>query len=175
MPTPPKSAAVLESEKRSHRTKNEMQGRKDAEKALMTGVVLRERTEVENNPAAHAEFLRVGGLLEKIGKNDAIYEPIINRYCLLQAECLDLQEMREMFLRQLEGLETREGLEYVECCRLQAQMQKSILDADRQLQTKRKMLFDIERENGMTIAAALRSIPKRDDKPENPVKAAIKG
>ena len=37
-------------------------------------------------------------------------------------------------------------------------------DLDKQLQPKRKMLLDIEKENIMTIASALRVIPK---KPEN--------
>ena len=34
---------------------------------------------------------------------------------------------------------------------------------DKQLQTKRKMLLDIEKENVMTITSALRSIPKKVD------------
>jgi hypothetical protein len=36
------------------------------------------------------------------------------------------------------------------------------------------MLLDIEKENIMTIAAALRSIPKKDDKSENPLLKALK-
>jgi hypothetical protein len=46
--------------------------------------------------------------------------------------------------------------------------------ADRQIQVKRKMLFDIERENIMTIAAALRSIPKKEVKDSNPLREALK-
>lgn len=173
MPTPSKSVAVLASEKRSHRTKKEIEVRKQAEDALMTGVVLKERPEVEQDPEAHKEFERLYPLLESIKKNDAIYEPIINRYCLLQAECLEFQAMRKKFVETFDELECRDGMEYAEYCKLKAQMQKSILDADKQLQTKRKMLFDIERENGMTIAAALRSIPKREEKAGNPLLALM--
>jgi hypothetical protein len=44
---------------------------------------------------------------------------------------------------------------------------------DKQIQTKRKMLLDIEKENIMTIAAALRSIPKKTDEKENPLLKAL--
>jgi hypothetical protein len=53
-------------------------------------------------------------------------------------------------------------------------MQNTIIDLDRQIQAKRKMLFDIERENIMTIAAALRSIPKKEEKSSNKLLDALK-
>ena len=80
MPTPPKPFSVLKSEKKSHRTKKELKLREEGEAALATGVAIRERPEVKKNPIAHKEFLRVNKLLKNIGKNDAIYEPVINRY-----------------------------------------------------------------------------------------------
>ncbi|QUH21088.1 hypothetical protein [Alkaliphilus sp. B6464] len=182
MPTPPKPFAVLKNEKKSHRTKAELKQREEAEKALATGVALRERPEVKENPVAHKEFLRINKLLKNIEKNDAIYEPIINRYCLLQAECKDFEEKRESFYRDIQELtEDKNNLIEIEEMSLSAyyklkhNLQNTIINLDKQVQAKRKMLLDIEKENIMTIAAALRSIPKKVDNKQNPLLEALKG
>ena len=52
-------------------------------------------------------------------------------------------------------------------------MQKNLVSLDRQVQSKRKMLSDIEKENIMTIAASLRSVPKKPEKKVNPLKEAL--
>ena len=174
MARPSKIVAVLQVERRSHRTKAELQRRSEAEQELMTGKKLSERREVKENPVAHREFQRVNRLLTTIGKNDALYEPIINRYCMLQAECADFENKRELFCTNLEGLMDEEKIEPATRYRLQAQMQKSILDVDKQIQTKRRMMFDIEKECAMTISAAARSIPKKPDAKENPLIAALR-
>ncbi|MDY2864571.1 MAG: hypothetical protein SOT68_10345, partial [Oscillospiraceae bacterium] len=44
-----------------------------------------------------------------------------------------------------------------------AQMESAVINLDKQIMSKRKMLLDIEKENIMTIAAQLRSIPKKVD------------
>ena len=41
---------------------------------------------------------------------------------------------------------------------LELGMQKNLVSLDKQVQAKRKMLLDIEKENIMTIASALRSV-----------------
>ena len=176
MPTPPKPVLVLKTEKKSHRTKAELKLREEGEKALATGVALKERPEVKNNPVAHKEFLRLNKLLKAIGKNDAIYEAVINRYCQLQGECA-YYENTIMNLRQdLEELkENRHSMDVTEYYKLKNDIEKLIDSKDRQLQTKRKMLFDIERDNCLTIAAALRSIPKKAEKNENPLLKALNG
>ena len=47
---------------------------------------------------------------------------------------------------------------------------------DKQIQSKRKMLLDIEKENVMTIASALRSIPKKEDKEtDKPLLKVLRG
>ena len=52
----------------------------------------------------------------------------------------------------------------------------SMLSIDKQIVSKRKMLLDIEKENVMTIASALRSIPKKDNsKEENPLLRVLRG
>lgn len=180
MARPSKSTAVLGDEGRSHRTKAEMQQRADAEKALVTGKKLTERREVKENPIAHREFQRVSKLLAAIKKNDALYEPIINRYCMLQAECADLTEMKDAFRGSREELReeyeaggigdgTPGGLSPSQYYKLLATMQGNILALDKQIQSKRKMIFDIEKECAMTISAAMRSIPKKPEQEKNPL------
>lgn len=176
MPTPPKPFTVLSNEKKSHRTKSELKQRQQGEEALSTGVALRERPEVKNNPVAHKEFKRLNDLLKTIGKNDAIYEGIINRYCLIMAECIEFEEKREKFYQQMDDLEDKaDDMEYKDYFKLQSDIQKNVIGLDKQVQSKRKMLLDIEKENIMTIAAALRSIPKTPEKKSNSLKDILNG
>ena len=95
MPTPTKPASVLKYEKKSHRTKAEMRQREKAEEDLLTGKKLKESQEVKNNELAHREFLRIRKLLAEIGKNDDLYSGVINRYCMISAECREFEEKRE--------------------------------------------------------------------------------
>ncbi|UWG96792.1 hypothetical protein LPY66_18225 [Dehalobacter sp. DCM] len=181
MPTPPKPFTVLTSEKKSHRTKKELKQRKKGEEALSTGTTIKARPEIKNNPVAYKEFKRLNELLATIGKNDAIHENVINRYCLMCAECVDFEEKRESFYRDIEEL-TRDKERLIEneemslsaYYKMKHNMQTTIINLDRQVQAKRKMLLDIEKENVMTIAAALRSIPKKEEKSSNALLEALK-
>lgn len=182
MPTPPKPVSVLKAEKKSHRTKAELELRERGEAALVTGTKIKERPEVKEDPVAHKEFQRLVKLLDKIGKNDAIYETIINRYCQIYAECIDLEKKREKCYEAAQKLETmlderKDEIEFTEFRDTTKEINacyKHVLAFDKQIQAKRKMLFDIERENIMTIASALRSIPKTPEPAENPLIAALR-
>lgn len=186
MPTPPKPISVIKSEGKSHVTKKQIQARQEAEKATLSGVAIKERPEVKNNAVAHKEFLRVTKLLNNLDKNDAVYEPVINRYCLIQAECADLEEQKEYFYILIKGLqhsfEILDGIDpqakaemYIAFAKELVKLQNGIIKLDGALQTKRRMLFDIEKENIMTIAAALRSIPKKEEATEDPLLKALRG
>ena len=175
MPTPPKPAKLIALEGKSHRTKKELRDREKAEAALLTGKTLKETEEVKNNELAHKEFLRIKKLLRSIEKNDDLYGSTINRYCLLLAECSDFEKKREtIFERQKELEKRKDDMEFSEYINLQNDLIKSMLALDKQVQAKRKMLLDIEKENVMTIAASLRSIPKKTEK-KNPLREALSG
>lgn len=186
MSRPPKPYVVLKNEKKSHRTKSELKQRKQAEESLLTGVALKERQEVNANPVAHKEFLRIRRLLKEIGKNDDIYGPIINRYCMIQAECIEFEEKREEFYKLIHELKKEydditknmapdeKGSFLLEYTKTMDKLSRSMINLDKQIQTKRRMLFDIEKENIMTIAAALRSIPKKEETGENPLLKVLK-
>lgn len=175
MPTPPKPFSVLKSEGKSHRTKKELKVREQGEKALTTGTVLKERQEVKKNKIAHKEFKRINELLSFIEKNDAIYEGVINRYCILYAESIDLEGRREEMYSLIEDLKEqfKNSKDYLEEEELAKETRKfaasitelikSMIEIDKQVQQKRKMLLDIEKENIMTIASALRVIPKKPE------------
>ena len=180
MPTPSKPASVIRLEGKSHRTKREIAERERAEEQLLTGKLLRESEAVKENELAHKEFTRIRRLLKSIGKDDDLYGATINRYCLLQAECIDFEQKREQMYRQMQDLEAARGsFEDADDLRsyymLQMQMQKNLIALDKQVQTKRKMLLDIEKENIMTIASSLRSVPKKAEKKRNPLLEALAG
>ena len=182
MPTPAKPVNVIKLEGKSHRTKKELKERENGEQALLTGIRLKEEDCVRDNPEAHKMFLRLKKLYVEIGKNDALYENIINRYCILHAECKEFEEKRDIFSEQLMQLHNEklvlianEELSSKEFYRLEIEMQKSINNLDKQIQAKRKMMFDIEKENVMTIASALRSIPKKTEKKSNALLEALNG
>ena len=189
MSRPAKPFKVITNEKKSHRTKAELKIREEGEKALTTDTKIKERQEVKSNKIAHKEFKRIEKLLENIDKNDAIYEAVINRYCLLQAECYELEERREEFYNLIFELKAEakvitedldndsEVMDFkLEYAKSIAKMMGSMLAIDKQIQTKRKMLLDIEKENVMTIASALRSIPKKvDDEKDNPLLKVLRG
>jgi hypothetical protein len=177
MPTPSKPFQVIKSEGKSHRTKAELKQRQQGEEALSTGVTLKEHPEVRNNTVAHKEFRRINSLLKSIEKNDAIYEGVINRYCLLLAECADFEDQKEKI--PLEINEIREMYQNEEISSGRYLDEKNNLHAralycDKKIMEKRKMMFDIEKENIMTIAAALRSIPKKEEKANNKLLEALK-
>lgn len=167
-----------------HRTKEEKKVRKKAEKSLITGVALKEWPEVKSNPVAHKEFTRVKKVLKAIDKDDALHEGVINRYCLLKAECSEFEEKREAFYQSKAELqedysngkagdEENGGLTPSQYYKLLADMQKSIINLDKQIMAKRKMMLDIEKENIMTIQSALRSIPKKPEEKKKTGMAAF--
>lgn len=189
MPTPAKPFKVLTTEKKSHRTKAELKMREEGEKSLSTEIELKERKEVKQNKVAHKEFKRIQKLLKKIEKNDAIYEAVINRYCLLQAECINLEERREEFYKLVFELKaemklTTDNMDSIndvanyklEYSKAIAKIMNSVNAIDKQIQSKRKMLLDIEKENVMTIASALRCVPKKENQEaNNPLLKVLRG
>ena len=90
-------------------------------------------------------------------KREAIYKQLLD----LQENCQKMIDEEEMTMKEYYNLELG--------------MQKNLVSLDKQVQAKRKMLLDIEKENIMTIASALRSVPKKTEKKDNPLLAALNG
>lgn len=183
MARPSKPFKIIEMEGKSHRTKAEMNKRKQGEESLISGQAMKEFSIVKNNPIAHKEFTRLKKLLEKIEKNDALYQQIINRYCLIVAECSEFEDSQAKFYRDLDELTSEkedlinsEEFTPASYYKMKNSIQQNIIALDRQLQTKRKMLLDIEKECVMTIASSLRSIPKQaDNDKDDPLLKILRG
>lgn len=173
MARPSHSTGVLNEDGRAHRTKAELAAREQAEKAFATGKPMRERLEVRKNSVAHQEFVRVNRLLKQVGRGDALFETVINRYCMLQAECREFETMREQFAQDLASMREDTELDADAKWGLSVKMQQAILNVDKQAQAKRKMMLDIEKECAMTISSALRAIPKAPPPAENPLAAIL--
>lgn len=183
MPTPNKPVAVLRAEGKSHRTKAELELREKNEAALSSGKPMQARKEVKKNKVARKEFDRVEELLRSIGKNDALVESVINRYCQIYAEIVDFEEKRAEFSNGItelqkayeEDVEAHSAEDRVipalDYFKVLSSMESALLNIDKRIQEKRKMLLDIEKENIMTIAAQLRSIPKKveDSEEDDPM------
>jgi len=174
---PAKSVALIKLEGKSHRTKAELKIREEGEKALASGVAMKEKSYVRQNPIAHKEFLRIKKLLGEIEHNDALQENIINRYCQIYAECIEFENKCEEFYRSLQTMESevRDKMDsgevsWLDYMKLRSSYQSQIIGLDKQVQSKREMLLKIEKENLMTIASALRSIPKKPEEKPNKYK-----
>lgn len=172
MGRPPKSVATLKSEGKSHRTKAEIEVREQGEKEVQSGRYLIERKEVRKDKIAHKEFQRLRLLLDDMDKADELYSSVINRYCQLYSEsrALEIQkegfyalikETKDTFNEAIEKLTPVEKAELIFDFTAEInRLIRSINAIDSNLMAKRKMMFDIEKENIMTVASGLRAIPK---------------
>lgn len=158
MSRPSKPLALV----KGHRTQAEKEIRKQAEESLLTGRAMAEWKTVKDDAIAHRHFLRISKLFKTIDKNDALHESVINRYCSILAECERFGE-EDLRLRLLIDKldDNQDRMEFVDYVKALMELNKQIQKNASLLQTKRKMLLDIEKENIMTIASQLRSIPKK--------------
>ena len=179
MGRPSKPVAVIEAEGKSHRTKAELAARKVAEDAVLSHEALFERAEVRRNNLAHAEFERVAKLMDAIGKNDALYSSGLNTYCLLYKEINELEEEKERIRAMIDKLAEKaesvcDAEELVQVVKVINQTYTKTLSViGNTIDQKRRLMLAIDKENVMTVSAALRSIPKTPEKEVNPILAAL--
>ncbi len=167
MPTPPKPISIIKAEgNRRHLTKAEIEKREKEESALLTGISLKEWPGTKAKPVAHKEFMRLKKLLKSIGKDDALNEAVINRYCVMTAEVEEFEKMKmdiDKAMALLKEQKDREDLDPLAYIDKMQSLLGVYMSCDKNIMAKRKMLLQIERENVMTIAAALRAIPKKPE------------
>jgi len=160
-----KSIHLVDSKRRGRK---ENKAREEAEKNLYSGISLKEWDEVKDDPAAHKEFQRVKKVLKAVDKCDGLIETTINMYCLLFAECKELQkDIKGMVKWKNEALGMEDKME----------ISKHILATEKLLLAKRNQLFAIQKENSMTIQGMLRAIPKQQletDEVDDPMESLLK-
>lgn len=157
-----------------HRTKDELKTRREAESSLLTGVPMKMNFSAKEHKKAAKEFKRIKKLLAEIKKDDDLYAQIINTYCMLVEECEQILDLRNQFIASKSELQEdyrngitgdngNSGLKAAEYYRLLAKLSDNIINCDKQLMSKRKMILDISKENIMTVQSALRSVPKKPE------------
>ena len=114
-----------------HRTKAEKRQRA---KELMTSMAFKEWPEVRANSVAHKQFARLRRLYRSIDKDDAIFETVLNRYCMMLAECADYEKEYQRLYELAEKLEDNmsemEFADYI----------KAVIEINKQLQANDKLL-----------------------------------
>lgn len=158
-----------------HRTKAEIAARTQAEQDMLSGKKLAEFPAVKGDPVAHAEYKRVSALMKAIGKDDALYSAAVNRYAELRGEIAQLQQDAARFRGLMDSLQQKfddsdpDSDDITAFAKAYSGMLAQVNKLDDKVMQKRKMMGDIEKENCMTVQAALRSIPKetgkKDDSP----------
>jgi hypothetical protein len=86
--------------------------------------------------------------------------------------------LKDKLLKDFEQLEEgKYDMEFTEYLRNKTELYKQLMACDKKVMDKRKMMLDIEKENIMTIASALRSIPKKpvEKQEEDPMAAFLRG
>ena len=165
-----------------HRTKAEIAARTQAEQDMLSGKKLAEFPAVKGDPVAHAEYRRVSALMKAIGKDDALYSAAVNRYAELRGEIAQLQQDAARYRALMDSLQRKfdesdpDSEEITAFAKAYSGMLTQINKLDDKIMQKRRMMGDIEKENCMTVQAALRSIPKEaGKKEENPLAAILGG
>lgn len=158
MSTPVKPLSLV----KKHLTIAEKKARMRKEADLTTGSAIQEWAEVRDNMIAHKRFTKTKNLLASIGKDDALLEPVINRYCLIMSECYECENEDKRLHDMAEKLEDRESdMEFSDYIKAAMAITKAISSNQFGLQSKRKMLLDIEKESGMTLLSQLRTTTKK--------------
>ena len=160
-----------------HRTKAERESRDRTEAyTTLTNQKCFERAAVKEDPVAHKEYLRVTKLLTVINKNDALYGASVNRYCELYSESVAAKKDADAQRKLLAKLETAfdnlsddkiDSNVIYKFARQTASILALISGLDKVIMQKRKMMADIEKENGWTVLSAIRAIPNQPETPED--------
>ena len=128
----------------------------------------------------HPIFLIIDEPYRELVYDDTEVPYVINYYdntfvCYSYSKALSLPGERIGYIVVSPKMIDEEEMTMKEYYNLELGMQKNLVSLDKQVQAKRKMLLDIEKENIMTIASALRSVPKKTEKKDNPLLAALNG
>ena len=150
MARPPKALAQVE----GHLTKAQRETRENAEKQLSSDEKIEMSAAVKKSKVAKDLFKRV--------TDDAFYEPVINRYCVMTAECETLEHDLQRTEELLDTLEDRrEDMEFTDYVQYAGQLMATKQKITAGLDKKRAMLLQIEKENVMTVMGKLRAVPKK--------------
>ena len=142
-------------------TAEERAARAAAEQAALSGIKIRKSAEVKADPVATKEFNRVIKLLDAVGKNDAMYEAVINDYCMYKSDITRYRKYIVDAEKDLDAVYDIDDMESSERYQLKNKIRSEIASHDKQINTLQRKRFEIEKETGFTVSSALRNIPKK--------------
>lgn len=131
-------------------TKNEIKQREEAEIANLSGIPIRIFTEVKKDKIAKIEFERVVAIMSAVNKNDALYEAVINDYCLAKSDIERYMKYRLNAEKDLKTLIKNNDMCFVEKLEFKDKLYKNIASYDKQIQSYQKKRFDIEKKDTLT-------------------------
>ena len=155
-PSKPVDLILLEGNK-DHRTKAQLEYRKQAEQALYTGFTFKESKKVKDNPVAHATFRRLKKLFAKISFVDGLDEQMINRYCLETAEVEGLEKLLERMNEDVGKCEDEKD---------RIKLYDAIKGVLSTLHRKREMLLKLEDRLFLNPASRVKAVPKQPPREE---------
>lgn len=173
MPRAPKTVENMS----KNLTKSEREYLENAEKATLSGMPITEFKKTKKDKIAHKEFVRVTKLLSAVGKNDAMYEAVINDYCMYLSDIERNRTYREKFEKDIDELDElflADEITISEKMRMRVKHNENILSCDKQINALQRKRFEIEKETGFTVASSLRSIPKKQIEESDPLDDALK-
>lgn len=140
-----------------HLTNREIEDRKKHEAKLKSGVKsFQPSQQVKDDAVALSMFRKVKRLYKNIEYVEGLDENIINRYCLLHSEYVNLRDMRQ-------GLVDR--CSQIEDLAEKIAMADTLSEIDRRLEKKMDMLLKLEDRLFLNPTARLKNVPKKEDKP----------
>lgn len=154
---PSKPVDLILLEKKSHRTKAELEHRRKGEEALYTGESFMESAQVRADPIAHKEFLRLKRLYKNISYVDALDQQVINRYCLEVSALTRLEQTVSALYVELDNAENYEA---------RIRIYSLINDTTTKTNKAKEMLLKYEDRLFLNPTARIKSIPKNPEKKE---------
>lgn len=147
-----------------HRTKAELNARAANEKALTTDEKMHMPKSVRADKEAAAHWRRLSKILGTVGMNEAFYENVLGRYCILLAEHDQLAVERAQRQAAVDEIrQHKDEMEFTDYIQALQSVAGMVDATDRQIAKKRDQLLAIERENLLTVQGKLRAIPKKPE------------
>lgn len=159
-PAKPVQLHLLNGNKR-HLTKEEIAARQRQEAKTRSGIkIYKPSSQVENDPVAHAMFKKLKKLYKSIEFVEGLDENIINRYCLLHSEYVQIRDVRQGLSAKYEELDAIEE---------KLRLSEHLSELDKRLDKKMDLLLKLEDRLFLNPTARVKNVPKKEPPKVDPL------
>lgn len=159
-PAKPVQLHLLNGNKR-HLTKEEIAARQRQEAKTRSGIkIYKPSSQVENDPAALAMFKKLKKLYKSIEFVEGLDENIINRYCLLHSEYVQIRDVRQGLSAKYEELDAIEE---------KLRLSEHLSELDKRLDKKMDLLLKLEDRLFLNPTARVKNVPKKEPPKVDPL------